>query len=163
MTRCCPERREVKSRLKSRLSPKRSRGCCVSAYSDLDTHHRFRITASRCTQPKSLSSTKKQDARTAGHWPDRPARPLTEPPRAQPLCEHDTRVSTGDTDSQSLVGALHSRVTATMPAQCIQCSTRQLTQPAMGGHVHGALKRKERHGHARPAHVQRGPTPCLLE
>ena len=41
---------------------------------------------------------REQDARTAGHWPDRPARPLTEPPRAQPLCEHDTRVSTGDTD-----------------------------------------------------------------
>ena len=106
----------------------------------------------------------KRRTRTAGHWPDQPAATAhREPPRAQPLCEHDTRVSTGDTDSQSLVGALHSRVTATMPAQCIQCSTRQLTQPAMGGHVHGALKRKERHGHSRPAHVQRGPTPCLLE
>ena len=46
---------------------------------------------------KSLNE-EARPARTAGHWPDRPARPLTEPPRAQPLCEHDTRVSTGDTD-----------------------------------------------------------------
>ena len=72
-------------------------------------------------------------------------------PPAPRTAPHDREYA----DSQSLF--------ATMPMQCIQCSAGQFTQPAMGGHVHGAFKWKKRHGHSRPAHVQRGPTLGLLE